>query len=60
MWPNITNGIAWLPLLLEILDNMCIVIIWFPVGDVINFEINPSYQAVFLQGQKSKDKIEIS
>ena len=32
--------IVWLPLFLEMLGNMCIVIICFPVGDVINFEIN--------------------
>ena len=35
-WPNF---IAWLPLLLEILYNMCIVIICFPLDDVTNFEI---------------------
>ena len=34
--------IAWL-LLLEILGNMCIVIICCPVCDVINFEINQSF-----------------
>ena len=28
------------PLLLELLDNMCVVIIYFPVCDAINFEIN--------------------
>ena len=31
-------------LLLKILGNMCIVIICFPVDDVINFEINFSYK----------------
>ena len=36
-WPN---SIAWFPLLLEILGNMCIVNICCPVFDVINFEIN--------------------
>ena len=30
-------------LLLEILDNMCIVIIWCPVSNVINFENNNSF-----------------
>ena len=32
--------IAWLPLLREILGNMCIVIACLPGCDVINFEIN--------------------
>ena len=39
-WPNL---ITWLPLLLKILGNMCIVIIYFPVCDVINFEIGLSF-----------------
>ena len=39
-WPN---SVAWLPLLLEILGNMCIVIICYPVCGVINFEINLSF-----------------
>ena len=40
---NRTNFIAWLPLRLEILDNMYIVIVCFPVWDVINFEINLAF-----------------
>ena len=36
-WPN---AIVWLPLLLEILDNMCITIVCYPGCDVIKFEIN--------------------
>ena len=36
---NWTNFIAWLPLLLEILGNMRITIICYPVCDVMNFEI---------------------
>ena len=36
-WPNL---IVWLPLLHEILSNICIAIVCFPVCDVINFEIN--------------------
>ena len=36
-WPNLT---VWLPLLLEILANMCIVIICCPVYDAINFEVS--------------------
>ena len=39
-WPNF---IIWLPVLLEILDNMCTVIIWFPVGGIINFETSLSF-----------------
>ena len=39
-WPNF---IVWLLLLLEILDNKCIVIISCPVCDVINLEINLSF-----------------
>ena len=36
-WPHV---IVWLPLLLEILGNMCIATVWKPGCDVINFEIN--------------------
>ena len=39
-WPNF---IVRLPLLLEILDNICIAIICRPVYDVINIEINLSF-----------------
>ena len=39
-WPNL---IVWLPLLLVILGNVFIVIICYPVFDVINFEINLSF-----------------
>ena len=38
-WPNF---IIWLPVRLEILGNMCTVIIWFPVGGIINFETSLS------------------
>ena len=34
------NFVIWLPLLLEILYNICIVVISFPVHDAINAEIN--------------------
>ena len=37
IWPNL---IAWLPLLLEMLVNMCIAIICLSGCDVIDFEIN--------------------
>ena len=39
-WPNV---IASLPLLYEIMSNMCIKIICFPDCDVINFAINHSF-----------------
>ena len=39
-WPEI---IAWQFLLHQILCNMCIVIICFPVDDFMNFEINFSF-----------------
>ena len=39
-WPNFN---AWLPILLEIDDNMCIVIVWYPVCDAKNFEIYLSF-----------------
>ena len=39
-WPNC---IVLLLLLLEVSCNMCIVIIWCPVCDFINFEINRSF-----------------
>ena len=58
-WPNFT---VWLPLLLEILGNMCIVIVCFLGCDVIHFKINLiSNQDVFphdLENGKSfKDEI---
>ena len=34
------NFIAWLPLLLDMLGNICIVMKYFPVYDVINFKID--------------------
>ena len=34
-----TNAIAGLPLLLQILRNMCLAIIWFPGWDVLTFEM---------------------
>ena len=51
---------VWLPLLLKILGNMCIVIVCFPRCDVTNFQINLiltlSNQALFLYDQKVKKK----
>ena len=40
---NWLNFIVWVHLLLKILDNMCIVIVWFLDCDVANFEINLSF-----------------
>ena len=40
---NWLNLIDWLPLVLEILGNMCIVIVSFPICEVTNFEINPIF-----------------
>ena len=50
-WPNF---IAWLPLLLDILGNMCIAIICFPGCDVMDFEINIIFriEPFFLHDQK--------
>ena len=39
-WPNFN---AWLPILLEIYDNMCIAIVWYPVCDVKKIEIYLSF-----------------
>ena len=36
---NWENTIAWLPLLLEILGNTCILIIYFPVSKIINLKL---------------------
>ena len=40
-WPSF---IVWLPLVLEMLDNMSIWIVCFPGCDVIDFEINLIFQ----------------
>ena len=37
---NWLDFIVWLPFFLEILDNTCIAIVYFPCCDVISFEIN--------------------
>ena len=38
-----SNFILWLPLLLEISGNICLVFVYYPVCDVVNFEINLSF-----------------
>ena len=54
---NWWNFFAWLPLFLEIVSNMCIVVVWFAGCDVINFEINlHSNEAIFPTWPKSQDK----
>ena len=58
-WPNF---IAWLPLLLEILGNMCIAIVCYPGCDVMDFEINLIFliELFFLHDQKVMTKALIS
>ena len=55
----LTKFHAWFPLLVEILGNMCIVIICCPVCDIINFWISPNLIKPFFYiidnpGQKRK------
>ena len=52
-WANFT---AWLSLLFEILGNMCIVIVCFPVCHPINFQINLS-SCFFPWSKKSEQKL---
>ena len=52
-WPNF---IVWLSLLLEILGNICIVIICCPVCDVINFGINLLIKLFFYRTKISRQK----
>ena len=40
---NWSNAIVWLPLIFEILGNICIVISYCLICDVINFEINHGF-----------------
>ena len=58
---NWLKFIAWLPLILEILGNVCIAIICCPVCD-INFESNLNFQisSRFLHKQKVWKKVSIS
>ena len=54
-WPNF---IVWLPVLLEILDNMCIAILCFPGWDVISVETDFTFQVelFFYVTKKSREK----
>ena len=53
------NFIALLPLFLEILGNMCIVIVYFLVYDAIKFEINFGFliKPFFSVNKKSIQKV---
>ena len=57
---NLPYFIFWLPVLLEILDNICYVIIYCPFCDVINkkielsFLIKPFFFITKMSGQKRK------
>ena len=50
--------IAWLPLLLDILANMCIAIVCLPGCDVTDFEISLIFliEPFFLHNQKVRTK----
>ena len=56
---NWRNFIPWLHLLLEILANMCVVIVFYPGGDVMYFEINLIFliEPLFLHDQNSWQKL---
>ena len=58
-WPNF---VVWLPLLHEILGDICIAIVCYPGCDVMNFEINLIFliKQFFLHDQKVTTKIKIS
>ena len=58
-WPSF---IVWLPLLCEILGNMCIAIVCKPGCDIMNFEVNLIFliKPFFLHDQKVLTKTEIS
>ena len=56
---NCPNVIVWLPLLLEILGNMCITIICYPGRDVIKSEINLIFliKPFWYMTKKSRQKL---
>ena len=55
---NWRNFIVWLPLFLEILDNMCIAIVCYLGCDIINFKINLIFliKAFLYMTKKAKTK----
>ena len=54
-WPNLIVFLALLP---EILDNMSVVTVYFPVWDVLNFGINLSFliKPISIMVKKSRTK----
>ena len=52
-WPNI---IGWLLLYFEMSHEVFMVILCYPVGDFINFEIYVFYQTLFLNDHVNQDK----
>ena len=59
---NSPNFIAWLPLLLEVLDDMRITTVFYLSCDIMDFEINLIFliESFFLHDQKVMTKILIS
>ena len=53
---NSSNFIVWLPLVLEILGNMCFAIVCFPGCDVINYNNNLIFQIKLCTWPKRQDK----
>ena len=51
---NWSNFVVWLPLLCEVLGNMCFAIVYKPGCDVMNFEFNLIFliKPFFLHDQK--------
>ena len=56
---NWANLIVWLPLILEISGNLCILIVCYPVCDVVNFKITFAFLLTRFRDQQSRAKIEI-
>ena len=56
---NWANLIVWLPLILEISGNLCILIVCYPVCDVVNFKIIFAFLLTRFPDQQSRAKIEI-
>ena len=60
-WSNYwSNFIVWLPLLLEISGNICLVFVYYSVCDVVNFEINLSFFVKLFSYMTKKNKTKIS
>ena len=50
---------VWLPLFLDILGQICVIIISFPTDDAINFEINLSFLIKLFSYMNKKDRTKI-